>query len=306
MQHIRSLDGVHLSQSWLTIGSFDGVHLGHQEIINNLVREAHIRGKLAVALTFFPHPAIVLGKREDPQYLTTPEERAEVMGKMGVDYVITFPFTLKTAAMSAREYLSLLHSHINFEWLCVGHDFALGKDREGNAERLAQLGEEIGYQIKFIDPVKNGDVIVSSSRIRSNILEGEVEQAGQLLGRNYTISGKVVPGDGRGKTIGIPTANLEIWPERAIPKPGVYVARVKIRENWYGAVVNIGIRPTFEAGMVSARVEVHALDFRAEIYSEEIILSFVSRLRDERRFSSVELLVEQIQQDISRAKQLLL
>jgi len=305
MQHYWSLEGVQLQKSWLTIGSFDGVHLGHQEIIRQLVGEAHSRGSLAVALTFFPHPALVLGKRNEPYYLTTPQQRAEILGDSGVDVVITYPFELETAQLSAREFISLIHRHLQFEGLCVGHDFALGKNREGNMEKLTRLGEEYGYQVKLIEPVTNGDMIVSSSRIRAKILAGEIERAGQLLGRYYRIKGKVVPGDGRGKTIGIPTANLETWAEQAIPKSGVYAGRIKVRTQDYGAVINIGVRPTFELSEVLPRVEAHILDFQGEIYGEEIALDFISRLRDERRFENIESLVGQIQLDISRAKQLL-
>jgi len=305
MQHYWSLEGVQLQKSWLTIGSFDGVHLGHQEIIRQLVGEAHSRGSLAVALTFFPHPALVLGKRNEPYYLTTPQQRAEILGDSGVDVVITYPFELETAQLSAREFISLIHRHLQFEGLCVGHDFALGKNREGNVEKLTRLGEEYGYQVKLIEPVTNGDMIVSSSRIRAKILAGEIERAGQLLGRYYRIKGKVVPGDGRGKTIGIPTANLETWAEQAIPKSGVYAGRIKVRTQDYGAVINIGVRPTFELSEVLPRVEAHILDFQGEIYGEEIALDFISRLRDERRFENIESLVGQIQLDISRAKQLL-
>ena len=305
MQHYWSLEGVQLQKSWLTIGSFDGVHLGHQEIIRQLVGEAHSRGSLAVALTFFPHPALVLGKRNEPYYLTTPQQRAEILGDSGVDVVITYPFELETAQLSAREFISLIHRHLQFEGLCVGHDFALGKNREGNVEKLTRLGEEYGYQVKLIEPVTNGDMIVSSSRIRAKILAGEIERAGQLLGRHYRIKGKVVPGDGRGKTIGIPTANLETWAEQAIPKSGVYAGRIKVRTQDYGAVINIGVRPTFELSEVLPRVEAHILDFQGEIYGEEIALDFISRLSDERRFENIESLVGQIQLDISRAKQLL-
>src|SRR3989304_5744952 len=268
MQHFSSLEGVHLHESWLTIGSFDGVHLGHQEIIMHLVSEAHSREALAVAMAFFPHPAIVLGKRQNPLYLTTIEERAEIMGEMGVDVVITYPFDLQTANLSAREFIALLHEHIKFEGLCVGHDFASGKNREGNTEKLSLLGQEFGYQVELIAAVKNDDVIVSSSGIRTKILEGEIEQAMQ--------------------------------------KTGVYAAWAKTRDRPFEAVVNIGVRPTFEPETSLPRVEAHVLDFHEEIYGEEIILSFVARLRDERRFPNIEALVEQIRYDISRTKQLLL
>ncbi|UCH60522.1 MAG: bifunctional riboflavin kinase/FAD synthetase [Anaerolineales bacterium] len=305
MQHYKSLEGVHLENSWLTIGSFDGVHLGHQEIIGQLVREAEIEGTHAVALTFYPHPAIILGKRRDTHYLTTPDERAEIIGGMGVDFVITFPFSQETANLSARAFISRLHEHLSFQGLCVGHDFALGKNREGDSQTLTKLGEEFGYRVRFVEPVKNDNVVVSSSRIRAKILEGEVEQAAKFLGRDYRIKGRVIPGDGRGKTLGIPTANLEIWSEQVIPKAGVYATRVRHREQILLAVANIGIRPTFEEAPVLPRVEVHILEFSEEIYGEEIYIDFVSRLRDELRFSKVDALIEQIQKDIAQSKRLL-
>jgi len=305
MQHFKSLEGLYLPNSWLTIGTFDGVHLGHQEIIGRLVHDAHEMDTNAVVLTFFPHPAIVLGKRQDPQYLTTPDERADVMKDLGVDFVVTYPFDEETANTPARDFISLLHTHLHFKGLCVGYDFAFGKNREGNSVTLTKYGEEIGFQVRFINAVHNGDLVVSSSRIRSRILEGEVEQAAQLLGRFYRIKGKVIAGDGRGKLIGVPTANLETWTEQAIPKAGVYATFVNVREQSYRGVVNIGVRPTFEQGPVIPRVEVHILKFEQEIYGEEIVLNFVSRLRDERRFQNVEALVEQIQTDIAQAEQLL-
>lgn len=305
MLHYRSLSGVKLSGAYLSIGSFDGVHNGHQEIVRRVVASARDAGVPAVVLTFYPHPAIVLGKRQDAYLLTTPDERASLLGELGVDIVITYPFTIETSSLSAEDFVSRLHNHLGFRHLFVGQDFALGRGREGNISRLTELGRKYNYQMDIVPPVMNGDIIVSSSQIRSCLFDGDVVQAARLMGRNYKISGQVVPGDARGKLLGIPTANLQIWAERAIPKSGVYVCHANVgRENW-GAVANIGVRPTFENSLVPPRVEAHLLDFDRDLYGMELSLEFIDRLRDEKRFTNVDNLVDQIHTDISYARDIL-
>lgn len=303
MQHYWSIESVFLKDAWLTIGSFDGVHRGHQEIIKNLTAGAHRAGVPAVVLTFYPHPAEVLRKRQDSFYLTTPEERAALLGELGVDYVITHPFNLQTAALSAHDFMAFLHKHLGLRRLFVGPDFALGHGREGNVPRLEELGNEFHYSVTEIPLFKTGDVIVSSSQIRSALAAGDVEKAALLLGRPYRVSGEVVPGDGRGRTIGIPTANLSTWSQRVIPKAGVYVTRAIVDGCSWGSVANVGVRPTFENQPVLPRVETHILDYSKDLYGKEIGLDFIGRLRDEQRFPSVPALVEQIQRDISRARE---
>ena len=299
MQHFRSLDGVQLQHAWLTIGSFDGVHIGHQEVISRLVAGAKNAQAPAVVLTFFPHPAIILKKRLEPFYLTTPEERARLLGKLGVDVGVTHPFNLKVAQLSAVDFMRELSSHLGLRHLCVGHDFALGRNREGDLAKLRALGDELNYVVDVVRPIKMNDQVISSSAIRTNLADGNIKHATQLLGRRYQLSGQVVPGDGRGKTIGVPTANLSVWDERAIPKAGVYVCRVKVDGVAWAAVTNIGYRPTFEDQLTSPRVETHILDFEADIYGQEVQLEFIDYLREERRFDSVDALVEQINLDIS-------
>ncbi|MGW8250104.1 MAG: bifunctional riboflavin kinase/FAD synthetase [Anaerolineales bacterium] len=305
MLHYRSLAGVKLDNTWLTIGSFDGVHLGHQAIIHQLVSGAKQAGASAVAFTFHPHPAVVLGKRQDALLITDPEEKAFLLNKLGVDVVITYPFTKETAQLTAEQFVAMLHDHLGLRRLFVGQDFALGHGREGNVSRLGELGEKSGYQVEVIPPVKNGDIVISSSQIRSRILNGEILQAERLLGRRYTLSGRVVPGDARGKMLGIPTANLSVSEERMIPKAGVYVCRAFIGGEAWGAVANIGVRPTFEDGPVSPRVEAHLINFNGDLYGLDLSLEFVDRLRDEQRFSSIQSLVEQIHTDIARAREVL-
>jgi riboflavin kinase/FMN adenylyltransferase len=305
MRYFWSLEDVHLQDSWLTIGTFDGVHRGHQEIVRGLVAGAHEAGVQAVVLTFYPHPAVVLGKRQEPYYLTTPDERAALLAKLGVDVVITFPFTPQISTTTAEDFVSLLKSHIGMRHLLVGPDFALGRDRSGNISTLTALGEQFDYTLSTISPVEIDGKVVSSSRIRTALSDGDLSLVNQLLGRPYFINGQVVPGDGRGKSIGIPTANLAVWLERALPRSGVYVSQAKFNGNTFGSVTNIGVRPTFKSHHEQLQVETHLFNFKDQIYGQDIQLNFISHLRDEKRFTNVEALVNQINQDVSQAKHIL-
>lgn len=305
MQHFWSLEEIFIKNSWLTIGSFDGVHRGHQKILRNLMNDAHQAGASAVVLTFYPHPSVVLGKRENAYYLTTPEEQAELLGDLGADIVITHPFNREVANTSAQDFMAALNTHLDINCLWIGYDFALGKDREGDAPTLQRLGERFGYRVKIVQPVRIDGQIVSSSRIRQAIYAGEVDQAHLLLGRPYRISGEVIHGDGRGRKIGIPTANLQVWEHRVLPKPGVYVCRAQVHQETWGAVTNVGFRPTFEGQPPTPQVEAHLLDFNRELYGEQIQLDFLVRLRDEKRFPDVQTLVKQIHDDIRVGREIL-
>jgi riboflavin kinase / FMN adenylyltransferase len=302
MQPLSSLKSYHLKNTWLTIGSFDGVHRGHQEIVKKLSSGAHAVGAQAVVLTFFPHPAKVLGKRTDFYYLTSPEERAALLGELGIDFVITYPFDLEVAATPARDFVKEIHTHLGFRHLWIGHDFALGRKREGDAPTLRRLGEEFGFQVEVVKQVKVQDFAVSSSQIRALIREGKVDQAELLLGRPHKVKGMVVPGDGRGRTIGIPTANLKVWEEKLLPASGVYVCRAWVGGEQYGAVTNIGVRPTFDQQESIPHLEAHLLDFDADLYGQEVALEFIRRLRAEQRFPNPEALVAQINKDIEQGR----
>jgi riboflavin kinase/FMN adenylyltransferase len=305
MQHYWSIEDIHLQDSWVTIGSFDGVHLGHQEIVRNLVHGARKANVPSVVVTFYPHPAYVLGKRNNPIYLTLPEERADLLGQMGVDMVISYPFNLQVASLTAKEFMLRLKKHLGLSHLCIGYDFALGRGREGNIDTLKVLGEELGYEVTAISAVVNGEGVVSSSRIRNLLLDGEVERAARLIGRPYRLSGEVIRGDARGKALGIPTANMDIWAERAVPKAGVYVCKGIVDGDYWGAVTNIGVRPTFEKQPVLSRVEAHLLDFEGDLYGKTLQLDFISRLRDEQHFNGIQALVDQIHKDIGQARRIL-
>jgi riboflavin kinase / FMN adenylyltransferase len=303
MPHFTSLDGLHLQGAWLTIGVFDGVHRGHQEIIRQLTAGAHQSGAPAVLLSFFPHPAVVFGVK-DLKCLTTPEERAEIIESLGVDYVVTQTFDKSIASQTAEEYMALMHRHFGLNKLLIGHDFALGKGRAGNYEKLTEIGRELGFDVQRVDALYFEDGIVSSSVIRQRLADGDVAGVAAKLGRYFALSGPVNPGDGRGRTIGIPTANVEPPAEKALPANGVYACYAWVEGQKHPAVTNVGVRPTF-GGENIRRVEAHLLDAYGDYYGKVMRLEFVERLRGEQKFPSVEALISQIKTDIERARRVL-
>lgn len=305
MQYFDSLDSVSFENVWLTIGSFDGVHKGHQAILRQLVAGASAKGVPAVVLTFHPHPASILRNRTGRYYITTPMERAVLMGQLGVDVVITYPFSKEVAGKTADEFIAELHQHLKMKQILVGHDFALGKNRQGTPDYLAGLGEKYGFQVGIFEAITLSDEIVSSSLVRAALAEGDAARVFTMLGRPYTLKGEVVHGDGRGRTIGIPTANLKVEATRAVPAAGVYACTLSVAERTYGAVTNIGTRPTFDQDDEIIHIEAHILDFSGDIYGKTIQLNFIDRLRGEQRFANASALVAQINQDIHRTRVLL-
>jgi riboflavin kinase/FMN adenylyltransferase len=305
MQHITSLDNVNLTRpSVVTIGSFDGVHRGHQYLVKRLVENAHETGHLPVIFTFYPHPRTVLGDVGPGFYLTLPDDKARLFTQMGVELVITQPFTEEFRRIRAAYFVDQLLIHLSMRALWVGEDFALGYQREGDVDFLRQQGQEKGFTLKVVDLMDAGDERVSSSRIREELACGHVAEAARLLGRKYSICGEVVPGDGRGRILGFPTANLSILPELCLPSQGVYTAWADVGDSRCTAVVNIGVRPTFE-GSREQTVEAHLLDYSGSLYGMNVCLHFITRLRDERKFASVDALTTQIRADIAQAKQII-
>lgn len=305
MLHYWSLEDVNLKGVWLTVGSYDGVHLGHQAIIHALTAGARTAGELSVVITFHPHPATVLRDRKGAFYLTTPEEQAAILGALGADVVITHPFTREVANTPAKEFILKLKQHLGMRHFCIGHDFALGRNREGDAQTLSRFGEEMGFSVSVVQPVEMDGGVVSSSRTRQSLADGDISDVNRLLGRPYLVNGTVIPGDGRGRTLGIPTANLDVWQEKALPKAGVYACTADVGGRTFPAVTNIGVRPTFEDQPVKPRLETHILDLDADLYGREISLAFIARLRDEMRFSNIDMLVKQIKKDIRRTREIL-
>jgi riboflavin kinase/FMN adenylyltransferase len=305
MQHYRSLEEVNLQKSWLTVGVFDGVHRGHQQIIKKLTTGAHASEAPAVVLTFDPHPATVLSGHE-LRCLTLPDERADLLGQLGVEVVITERFTRELSAVSAYDFMSRLTRQLGLRYLMIGYDFALGKGREGNATRLAEIGSELGYTLEVIPAVSDESGVISSTEIRKLVEVGNVQEANRLLGRPYSLHGPVIHGDGRGKTIQVPTANIAYSHEKMIPAKGIYACWAYLGAEKYQAAINIGTNPTFTPDKQTPNVEVHLLDYHGgDIYGEDLRLEFVSRLRAELKFDSVDVLLEQIWKDVEDSRRIL-
>ena len=304
MIHYRSLNEVSLPNSWVTVGIFDGVHRGHQEIIRKLVAGAHENDALAVVLTFDPHPAKVFG-RGDIKLLTLPGERAKLLGDIGVDVVITHPFDRGVANIIAFDFMKQLTERLGLKHLVHGYDSALGKDREGNATRLAEIGRELGYTVEVVSALSDESGVISSTEIRKLIAVGNVADAAQLMGHPYMLQGMVSHGDHRGRTIGFPTANLNYAHEKALPKGGIYACWAYVNHERHRAAVNIGTNPTFTPDKQTMNVEAYILDFDRDIYDEVVKLEFILRLRDELKFNSVDALVDEIRQDVAKTREVL-
>ena len=306
MRQYHSLDDLSLQNTWLTIGIFDGVHRGHQEILRPLVSGARAAGAPAVVLTFFPHPAVVLGGKLDFKCLTTPDERAALLGSCGVDKVITQTFDRALADQTAGEFMQRLSDRLGLRRLFIGYDTALGRGREGNAARLTGLGTELCYTVTSIPPLKDENGIISSTRIRAAVAAGKVSQAASDLGRPYSITGPVIHGDGRGRTLAIPTANIKIPPDKVLPLYGIYACRAWVKGRSHPAATSIGVRPTFFRDEPPApTIEAHLLDFRGDLYGQDVRLEFLEYLRPEEKYGSIEELMQQIRQDIAQTRDII-
>jgi riboflavin kinase/FMN adenylyltransferase len=302
---LGSLNDASLSRAWLTIGSFDGVHLGHQYLIKKLVDGAHAVGSPAVVLTFHPHPVVVLQGKTGDIYLTLPEERANILIGLGVDLVIIEPFTRELSQTTALEFIERLKNRLGLEHLLIGHDFALGHNREGTFEVLSKLGLEYEFNVEEVEALQFDGETVSSRQIRLLLERGEVSRANLWLGRSYLVSGEVVPGDHRGRTIGFPTANLSVTPGKILPGSGIYACRAWVDGQPWGAATNIGTRPTFDEQGTKITLEAYLLDYSGDLYGQIISLEFIERLRDEVRFPDIQTLIEQINQDVVETRELL-
>jgi riboflavin kinase/FMN adenylyltransferase len=304
MSHYRSLEEVSLKNSHLTVGVFDGVHRGHREIIEKLVRDAHTKDSPAVVLTFDPHPASVLTGREI-RCLTTPDERADLLLSLGADSVITQRFTPDLATLSAHDYMFTLIARLGLSHLLIGYDFALGKGREGNAPRLAEIGSELGYTVEVVPALGDESGVISSTEIRKLVFTGNMPEAAKLLGYPYRMGGEVIHGAGRGKKLRFPTANIDYPKQKAIPPNGIYACWARLGDERFMAATNIGLNPTFTPERKIPSLEAYLLDFDREIYGELLTLEFVARLRDEIRYTTVEALIEQIHEDVKQTRAML-
>ncbi|MBI4785529.1 MAG: bifunctional riboflavin kinase/FAD synthetase [Chloroflexi bacterium] len=304
MEIIRDLTTVNLTRpTVLTIGSFDGIHRGHQYLIGRVVHRAKETGAASALVTLHPHPKVVLRPDSPLQYLSTIEERLDLLGPLGLDYAVVFPFSLELSQIRARDFVQLLLDHLNMREIFCGADFAMGYKREGNVEFLRALGKEKGFSVTVVEPQKFDGEIMSSTRIRQSIAEGDLESATRSLGRYPSLRGRVIKGDERGRQLGFPTANLAVAERRLVPADGIYAVRVKIGEQWFGGAASIGIRPTFGGG--HRTVEVYVLDFDGDLYDQVIEVQFIKRLRPEMKFDNVQALIAQMRQDVAETRQVL-
>ncbi len=304
MQVFESIDAAHLKgPTHLTIGSFDGMHRGHQALTMDMQQAAHEQGAACGLLSFHPHPRAVLHPEQPPTSISSLSQRLKLYAAAGLDFSIIHPFTRRTAQTPPDIFMDALKAHLALSDLWVGPDFALGKDRQGDVAFLRSYGQKIGVQVHVASEFRWENVVIRSSHIRRVIAMGNVAWANVWLGRLFTLPGVIVHGEQRGRLLGFPTANLSLAQNRVRPADGVYAAWAEVEGERFPAVVNIGMRPT--VGGRARTIEAHLIDFDDDIYGRCLQLSFVARLRDEMKFSGLDALKAQIARDKAQADWLL-
>lgn len=287
----------------LALGNFDGLHLGHQQLIHRLVDEAQKDKGTAAVFTFYPHPLQVLCADTAPQMLLSQQAKQHMLAAMGVDVLLLVPFTADFAALAPEQFMAdILHQELGVNKVFVGYNYTFGKGGKGNAQTLAQAASKFHFQLEAIPPVTVEGKPVSSTLIRNVLLQGDVAEAKKYLGYYPFWAGKVVAGDKRGRVLGFPTANICLDEQLIAPANGVYAVRIAVEGEEYIGVANIGEKPTFQGSQALRNLEVHLLDFQGDLYNKEIKVYFTNRLREERRFASVDELIAQIQRDVSRVR----
>ena len=306
MQVLHSLDEARktVSRSCVTIGNFDGVHMGHQKLLCRTRQKAASQGLTSVAVTFEPHPLRVLTGSQTPPFITLTHQKLEAIASLGVNYTFCIPFTKELARLEPEDFVrDYLLEGLGMREMIIGYDYAFGRNRKGDYAMLRSLGERYGFVVEQIGPVLIDDAVVSSSRIRDMVQAGLVWEVRPLLGRFFRVEGQVVSGRNRGgRLLGFPTANLHLQDE-LFPKTGVYAVWARYRDRIYPAVANIGYNPTFGNAVLS--VEVHILDFEENIYDQHVLIHFVQRLRSEQKFPNLDALIARIQEDIRLARRIL-
>lgn len=287
----------------VALGNFDGIHLGHQRLIGEAVAIARRNNGTAAVLTFHPHPMAVLKPELAPPMLLDQEAKRRMMAELGVDILILLPFTLNFAQLSPEEFIKdVLVKQLNVKAIVIGYNYSFGHRGRGNPETIWKYADECCYTLSVIPPVKVGSQVVSSTLIRNKLAEGDVAAAQKLLGYYPFTEGTVVLGDRRGNTLGFPTANIDCPAGMMVPARGVYSVHVDMDGETYLGVANVGTKPTFNGSNQRINIEVHLLDFCGDIYGKKIKVKYVRRLRDERKFSSITDLVNQIQADVQSAR----
>jgi riboflavin kinase/FMN adenylyltransferase len=305
MKIIRNLDDIRgkLTNAVVTIGNFDGVHLGHRRIFQRVRDAAVALDGVSVVITFIPHPLKLFPSLKSLQLITPYAEKESLVEASGIDYLLVIPFTEQFAALTAPEFISrILLGLIGMKKLIIGYDYAFGRNREGNVALLRKLGAELGFEVEVLAPIGDGEYVYSSTRIREMIGQGNVKEVVSLLGRHFSFDGTVVHGHQRGKGLGFPTANLATENE-LIPENGVYAVKVKIVDAIFDGACNIGSNPTF--GDDTKSIEVFIFDFDGDLYGRRLRLYFVERIRDERKFPNAASLQQAIQTDVLRCREIL-
>ena len=281
----------------ISIGVFDGVHKGHLALVNKMLSEGNTRGLSGGVVTFYPHPVAVIRPDIEFTYLTSLQNRIELLQTVGVEFVSVLEFDEQLQRVSAKTFCEMLVEEAQMELLVVGKDFKLGRNGEGDIKILENIGLELGFEVISVPLVQESTSKVSSTRIREALNSGSMEEVGSLMGHRYQLDGTVILGDQRGRTIGFPTLNVDIEKDRLIPPNGVYITETFIKNEKYASVTNIGSRPTFTIDSKN-HLETHLLDFNEDVYGEHATVEFISRLRNERKFNSGEELVQQIKNDV--------
>lgn len=308
MRQFDSIDSAALRGVYLAVGSFDGVHRGHRHILEKMTQAAEEDHAPPVVLTFFPHPRAVLGAPAAPpfRYLTTLDDRLALLRALPLEAVILQPFDLAFSRITAAEFLQTLTTRLGLRSLWCGPGFSLGFQREGNVAYLTEKSLALGFSLYVVPPLTDPEGPISSTRIRTALAGGEMAKAAGLLGRRFALSGTVVRGVGRGRKMATPTANLELWPEIAIPAHGVYATWAVRAGKRSPSVTSIGVRPTFENGTAhEATVETHLLDFDGDLYGSILRVEFAARLREEKKFPDMDALRTQMAKDIGQARRIL-
>jgi riboflavin kinase/FMN adenylyltransferase len=301
-----STENINIEKSAVTIGTFDGLHVGHFEILETLKLKAKELNLKSVVITFYPHPRTVLAKDFNLKLLTPIDEKKELFGVLGIDYLYIITFTKDFSKQSYKEFLNnVLIDKVNCEHLVLGYDHKFGNNRDGDINKLIEYSKEIGIGMTVVEPKEVDNHIVSSTKIRKALQEGRIEDANKMLGRYYFLEGSVIEGAKRGRIIGFPTANLNLKENnKLLPCNGVYFVRIKHNDSQYFGVANIGLRPTFNH-VKEPITEVHIFDFSQNIYGNELKVEFINRLRNEKKFSSKEELEENIKLDVVKATELI-
>ena len=286
----------------VTVGPFDGVHRGHWAVLQEIRARARERGLRSALVTFHPHPLRIVRPEHAPPLLTTPREKTEILAESGLEYAVFLSFTEKLARYEPRRFVEeILVGRLRVAELVIGYDHGFGRGRSGDADTLRRIGGELGFAVDVVGPVLAGGEPISSSRIRTWVAEGRMDRAREGLGRPYALHGLVVRGDGRGRHLGFPTANLGGFPpEKLLPPPGIYAVMGVTRRGAHMGALHLGPRPTFQGAPPS--IELHLMDFEGDLYGEEVRVDFVEYLRPVVPFDSVEALVRQMRADVDRAR----